>query len=290
MEIVVNGGSGHAGFVGSFSGNMSITGSLFTGHINGSGPRYCAGFVGKGGGTVDDSVYDGGIDSGGSENNTFLRQRDYAENCYYLNAAGIQRIKGKQGFSVAAGPGVTLDFGEPKAVYPTSGITAYPTGLVYDDVFYAGSGETVSLMPGSAVPEGEYVNYVTDAGSALRRGDRIWFLDMQDRSTVIRAEFADLPAAFGTPDVILPSRLTAIEADAFAGTAAKAVRVPDGCQSIGAHAFRDSTALREIRIPAGCALGEDVFTGCSLVFVFGKAGSPAEAHCQGRVNTIFIPE
>ena len=160
----------------------------------------------------------------------------------------------------------------------------------YDDVFYAGSGETVSLMPGSAVPKGQYANYVTDAGFALRRGDRTWFLDMQDRNAVIRAEFADLHTAFGTRDVILPDHLTAIEADAFAGTAAKIVRVLDGCQSIGAHAFRNSTALREIRIPAGCALGENVFTGCPLVFVFGKAGSPAEVHCQGRVNTIFIPE
>ena len=160
----------------------------------------------------------------------------------------------------------------------------------FDGVFYAGPGETVSLMPGSAVPKGQYANYVTDAGFALRRGDRTWFLDMQDRSTVIRAEFADLPTAFGTPDVILPDHLTAIETDAFAGTAAKAVRVPDGCQSIEAHAFRNSTALREIRIPAGCALGDDVFTGCPLVFVFGKAGSPAEEYCNSHVNTIFIAE
>ena len=160
----------------------------------------------------------------------------------------------------------------------------------YDGVFYAGPGETVSLMPGSAAPEGQYANYVTDAGFALRRGDRAWFLDVQDRAAVIRAEFADLPAAFGAPDVILPSRLMAIGADAFAKTAAKIVQVPDECRSIGDRSFRDSGALREIRIPAGCALGENVFTGCPLVFVFGKAGSPAEVHCQGRVNTIFIPE
>ena len=160
----------------------------------------------------------------------------------------------------------------------------------YDGVFYAGPGETVSLLPSSAVPKGQYANYVTDAGFALRRGDRTWFLDVQDRNAVIRAEFADLPTAFGTSDVILPSRLTAIGADAFAATAAKIVQVPDECRSIGAHAFRDSAALREIRIPAGCALGEDVFTGCPLVFVFGRAGSSAEEYCQGRVNIIFIPE
>ena len=270
---------------------LSFTRCIFNGRITGN-PDQSGCFVawGTSGLSVSDSVtapQPGSAFTGG----TFCHEGGGAPtltNCYYTQAFG--KAQGRQAHAVTAGEGVTLDFGEPKAVYPTSGITAYPTGLVYDGVFYAGPGETVSLMPGSAVPKGQYANYVTDAGSALRRGDRTWFLDVQDRNAVICAEFADLPAAFGAPDVILPSRLTAIGADAFAATAAKAVRVPDGCQSIGDHAFRDSGALREIRIPAGCALGENVFTGCPLVFVFGKAGSPAEEYCNSHVNTIFIAE
>ena len=47
-----------------------------------------------------------------------------------------------------------------------------------------------------------------------------------------------------------------------------------------------------IRIPAGCAIGDEVFVGCGTVFVYGTAGSPAEAYCNDPANSncVFVEE
>ena len=95
---------------------------------------------------------------------------------------------------------------------------------------------------------------------------------------------------FGAPDFTLPEDTLRIEADAFEGAAMTVVFIPDGCESIGDSAFRDCLSLTRIRIPAGCELGTDVFSGCGRVFVFGPAGSPAEAYCAEHDNCVFVAE
>ena len=287
VHIVANGGNGHAGFVGSLSGSVAITGSVFTGSIVGANTSYCAGFAGAGGGTVDDCVYDGLI-SGIDNNNTFLRQKNRAENCYYTNLNGIDRIKGRQALSVAAGEGVTLGFGEPKTdgVYPTSGITAYDTGLLYNGVFYAGPEQTVPLTLSTDVPEGSLLlKYDASAGTLTRNGDT-WTLTLPAEAVVISAVY--IPA-FGTPDFTLPAFLTTVEEEAFEGIAASVVDIPESCVSIGAHAFRNCPNLTQIRIPDGCTLGTDVFDSCEMVYVYGTAGSSAEAYCSTHANCEFVP-
>ena len=98
--------------------------------------------------------------------------------------------------------------------------------------------------------------------------------------------------AFGTPDLILPASLTEIQAETFEGAGMKAVLVPAQVTFIGARAFRNCARLERIRIPAGCTLGEDVFDGCGLVFVYSAAGSPAEAYCSdpAHSNCVFVQE
>lgn len=93
---------------------------------------------------------------------------------------------------------------------------------------------------------------------------------------------------FGAPDFTLPAALTTVEAEAFEGIAASIVDVPESCTGIGDRAFRNCPNLTQIRIPAGCALGADVFDGCAMVIVFGSAGSSAEAYCQSRANCVFV--
>ena len=95
---------------------------------------------------------------------------------------------------------------------------------------------------------------------------------------------------FGTPDLILPSDLYAIEANAFEGITAAVVDIPDGCTSIGDYAFRNCGQLTQIRIPASCILGQDVFDGCEKVYVFGTAGSDAERYCSKHDNCEFVPD
>lgn len=280
VHIVANGGNGHAGFVGSLSGNVAITGSAFTGSIVGARTSYCAGFAGAGGGTVDDSVYDGTI-SGSSNNNTFLRQKDRAENCYYTNLDGIQRVKGNQAIAVTAVEGVAINFGKPNATYPTSGITAYNTGLMYNGVFYAGPGQSVTLE----LTASPFDSFDASAG-ALAQSGASWTLTLPDANELIRVMIFP---AFGAPDFTLPAFLTTVEAEAFEGIAAGVVDVPASCTSIGAHAFRNCPNLMQIRIPANCVLGTDVFDGCEMVYVYGTAGSSAEAYYSTHANCEFVP-
>ncbi|MBQ9198339.1 MAG: hypothetical protein IJ157_14025 [Clostridia bacterium] len=94
---------------------------------------------------------------------------------------------------------------------------------------------------------------------------------------------------FSVPDLVLPSALETIEESAFERIGALVVLVPDTCGGIGAYAFRDS-AVTQIRIPAGCAVGEGAFDGCGQVTVFGTAGSPAESYCAAHDNCVFIAE
>ena len=89
-------------------------------------------------------------------------------------------------------------------------------------------------------------------------------------------------------DFVLPTDLTEIEEEAFEGIDAGFVYVPDNCEKIGAHAFRDSN-IRQIRIPADCEIGDDILAGCEDVMVFGTAGSEAEQYARDHGNR-FIEE
>ena len=95
---------------------------------------------------------------------------------------------------------------------------------------------------------------------------------------------------FGVPDFTLPDNITTVEEEAFMGAVMSVVFVPATCTSIGPRAFKDCSALTQIRIPAGCAIGADAFDGCTQVFVYSTAGSPAETYCQGHENCVFVEE
>ena len=97
------------------------------------------------------------------------------------------------------------------------------------------------------------------------------------------------PNVLATPDFVIPSGTLGIESEAFAGIGATVVYIPDGCGSIGATAFRDCSNLRQIRIPAGCAIGADAFAGDFGLKVFGYRGSPAETYCREHLYCSFVP-
>ena len=79
--------------------------------------------------------------------------------------------------------------------------------------------------------------------------------------------------------------------EAFEGISASVVDVPASCRSLGDYAFRNCRSLTQIRIPAGCELGEEVFDGCGTVYIYGAPGSSAEAWCSSLLNhnCIFVP-
>ena len=113
------------------------------------------------------------------------------------------------------------------------------------------------------------------------------------RSAWVKIEAGETVPPFGEPDFTLPTGLSEIGEEAFEGIAAMTVIViPDSCRAIGDHAFRDCTNLYQVRIPADCAIGTDAFDGCTTVYIYGTAGSPAHAYCQDpqHANCVFVPE
>jgi surface protein len=95
---------------------------------------------------------------------------------------------------------------------------------------------------------------------------------------------------FGEATFTLPSGATKVEANAFEGGHMAVVSIPAGCMSIGDYAFKDCRYLEQIRIPAGCTLGTDVFAGCGTVYVYGVDNSPAYEYCQTHDNCVFVKD
>ena len=94
----------------------------------------------------------------------------------------------------------------------------------------------------------------------------------------------------GTPDFTLPDDITRIEEYAFQGVDAHIVYIPDRCTEIGPYAFKNCASLRQIRIPAGCAIGEFAFDGCKNLYVFSTPNSGAEQYCANHDNCTFVEE
>ena len=289
IHITALSSGAHAGFVANCASddNVSVTGSLFTGSISGARANYCAGFLGYNGWKVDDCVYAGDLATDGGNSNTFIRTKSYANNCYYLNLNGIERVKGSQALKVSPAADVSINYGRPKATYFTSGIVAYETGLYYGANFYAGPNQNVRLTLTALPDEGMQAYSFTASAGTLTRSGSAWNLKLANADAVISAHYAPL---FGVADFKIPAFMTAIEAEAFENIAATAVEVPANCAAIGDHAFRACRNLQRIRIPANCALGDGVFDGCATVYVYSAAGSLAESYCALNPNCVFVTE
>ena len=68
----------------------------------------------------------------------------------------------------------------------------------------------------------------------------------------------------------LPAALTEIDEEAFAGTNAQMIVVPNTVTSIGSRAFADCPNLVAVKLPEGASVAEDAFEGChdELVIVY----------------------
>ena len=98
--------------------------------------------------------------------------------------------------------------------------------------------------------------------------------------------------SFDSADIILPADTQIIEERAFEGDVRiTSVVIPAGCTGIGDMAFRNCTNLTYVRIPENCTMGEDVFDGCSQVYIYGKENSPAWQYClDHEYNCVFVEE
>ena len=234
VDIVGTGSGGeHAGFVSNCNGvAVTVTGSAFTGSITAPQANYCAGFLGWNGASVTNCVYAGTMVAG-SECANFIRTTSRAANCYYMNDAGLDRVRGKQARAVAAAENVSLDFGTG-TVYSVSGITAYGAGLLYGGQFYAGSGDAVTLTPAFTAVEGIGFVCAVNAGSITASGN-VWTLAMPDQDVTVDARAATLSlegtGAYASPWKIASAadwNLLSTAMDCGLETSGKYVRLTSG--------------------------------------------------------------
>ena len=205
------------------------------------------------------------------------------DNSYYLAEAGV--AQGRKGLFVTGGDGVTVDFDSETEIYTTCSILIYPAGMRYSFMRFAGPGDILTPVLTYTGQE-NLIGFAASSGT-LTREDGVWTLTMGEEDVSIRAVFGSV---FDIPDFTLPDSLLAVEAEAFEGAQMHIAVIPARCAAIGDRAFRGCSNLLQIRIPADCALGSDVFDGCGTVYVFSAAGSPAEAYCSAHDNCVFVED
>ena len=148
-----DGNSACGGFIAEIhTGNVTFNGCRFSGKILGSANSF-GGFVGWS--WVNDSpanefnncLFDPTeLKENATDTKTYCRDLQgnvTYNNSYYLTAFGTSQ--GKQARSITAGTYVTIHDLGGGTEYDVSGITAYAHGIQYDDVYYAGNGDEVSL-------------------------------------------------------------------------------------------------------------------------------------------------
>jgi hypothetical protein len=86
----------------------------------------------------------------------------------------------------------------------------------------------------------------------------------------------------------MPADLTEIGEEAFAGCGFTALKVPEGCGSIGARAFADCRMLKIVVIPASVAeIAEDAFAG-SAPLICAPEGSAAAVFAAEHWLPVYI--
>ena len=198
---------------------LTLNGCLFTGSITYSDPE----------------AYEGGGMVGWAQNNTFVKFYDcvfapstinitnyidqftfaatyegYADktlqNCYFNDVANATKMttEGKHWHSITADADVTLGgLGAVSVTYNVSGITAYAHGIKYNDVFYAGDGESVALSLGHSSKTGyTFSQYAVTGGGSLENPD-------SDTPTLTMTDSDQVISAVWTPNESLPITVAA---------------------------------------------------------------------------------
>lgn len=174
----IDGDGTHGGFVGrtKSSSTAYITGCLFNGKLLGENTTSCGGFIGYNGGTesITNSLYapnhaDGDKWVKTDNSATFTRNGSSVTNSYCTETLGT--AQGKKLLSISKGNNVTeLSITGTPCVYNTAGITVFSnnSGIKYNNNFYAGNGDTVSLELAHAdVDRYAFKNYSATNGSTV---------------------------------------------------------------------------------------------------------------------------
>ena len=87
----------------------------------------------------------------------------------------------------------------------------------------------------------------------------------------------------------LPASLQEIGEEAFLGTDARAVILPDSAMTIGARAFAENPRLTLALLPRSVSfIAADAFDSCGSLLLLGETGSEAENYAR-RAGVPFVP-
>ncbi len=196
-----DGNSACGGFIAEIhTGSATLNGCRFSGKILGSANSF-GGFVGwswmnDNAANVFNNCLFAPIElkENASDTKTYCRNLGSitCNNSYYLTVFGD--AQGKQARSISAGDDVTISgLGAASATYDVSGIIAYAHGIKYNDVFYAGNGDEVSLtLSHDDNPGSTFSHYVvTGGGSFDDSTSNTPTLTMTDANQTINAEWLE---------------------------------------------------------------------------------------------------
>ena len=167
INSTFNGSGEHGGLVG-YTINADLIGCAFTGSILGENSTGCSGLIGWKTGTTGSSANltdclfaPANITVGNTNAYTFVGIPSDGvatfTNCYYTQPLGTEQ--GMQARSITGGENVTMAFAGDATIYNVSGITRYGTGILYDNMLFAGQGNNVNLS--FTVPDGYIIGTVT---------------------------------------------------------------------------------------------------------------------------------
>ncbi len=189
----VSGDGSHGGFEAVNRGALTIKGCVFDGKLlSDSGTTDCGGFIGWRSSTavIYNSLFAPEQVTVGTDGSaTFARNKVDTFNCYYTNAFynsghdpsyapydpqdAVYPDKynnGKQGYTITADDGITVDYGTAKITYDVSGVTVYEnnTGLKCGDKYYAEENAAVTLTPsytGTPATGYDFTGFTISAGT-----------------------------------------------------------------------------------------------------------------------------
>ena len=185
INSLTNGDGTHGGFFSEIRGTTTMNNCAFTGSITGSNTNYCGGFVGWKSGTATfnncvfaPSAITFDYTTGNSAN--FSRNGGTFNNCYYTQTCGTGWTQGKLMHSITGASGITVANAGTATNYTpeTSTIVGYGTGIKFNNILYAGSGDNVSLTLSGGN------NYTVDHGTLTGSGSS-YTLQMADYDTYI---------------------------------------------------------------------------------------------------------
>lgn len=264
------------GLIGhSWNAKVTIEGCAYTGTLTATETNYTGGFIGWGGdngnctfnltNNIFAGTYSGngkfhpvGVLNGSSANTRTVTNTYYTTGPVNMTDDDTNSLvkdlvdKGKLAYSILAGNDVTIsNLGAATATHNVSGIIAYSHGIKYNGVYYAGSGDAVSLTLSHGSKTGYTFNrYTASSGSLSNPTTNSPTLTMPAENVTINAQWTENVATLNE---------TANALDELTAMSGKQTKVTFTRSGLTANSYSTMCLPFDFTAPSGCTFY--AFTG-----------------------------